>query len=258
MENKENKPLIFTPESQERFGRNVEIHVVFVRHGEKDESGELTEKGKNQAAEFGKRLEGKDAIKGYSSPVQRAIETVEKILESSPHDKKLKTRVRTEIGIPPFSKECYKKFKELEARDPDAAAEWFLSFGTERPDAETASPHEVAESFAYILTKYLRMADKLYSGSNIDLVNVTHQGLPESLLKEVLKREIDDKEVIGFENLKDIGGALKFTEGMEFVIKTDGEGNKKLTVSFRGQEYDIDMAKRDELAKSYAEKQKEN
>lgn len=250
----EKEPHIFTPEI-ERFGRNVEIHAVFVRHGEKNEGGELTDKGKKQAAEFGENLKSRDAIKGYSSPVQRAIETVEQIIENSPHDKKLKTRIRTEIGIPPSSQEFYKKFKELEKQGPDEAAKWFLSFGTEKPDAESSSPHEVAESFAYILAKYFKMADKLYSGSNIDLVNGTHQGLTEALLKEVLKRENDNgEEVTGFDNLEEIGGALKFTEGIEFIIKTDERGDKKLTVNFRGQEYDIDMAKLNELAKSYAEK----
>lgn len=249
----EKEPHVFTPET-ERFGRNVEIHAIFVRHGEKSESGELTDEGKKQAVEFGKTLESRDAIKGYSSPVQRAIETVEQIIENSPHDKKLKTRIRTEIGIQPPSQEFNKKFKKLEKEGPDDAVKWFLSFGIKKPDAETISPHEVAESFAYILTKYLKMADKLYSGSNIDLLNGTHQGLPEALLKEVLKRKIDDKEVVGFDNLEDIGGALKFTEGMEFIIKTDERGDKKLTVNFRGQEYDIDMTKLNELAKSYAEK----
>lgn len=250
----EKESHIFTPET-ERFGRNVEIHAVFVRHGEKNESGELTDEGKKQAAEFGKTLESRDAIKGYSSPVQRVIETVEQIIENSPHDKKLKTRIRTEIGTPPPSQEFNKKFRELEKQGPDDAVKWFLSFGTKKPDAETVSPHEVAESFAYILTKYFKMADKLYSGSNIDLVNGTHQGLPEALLKEVLKRKNDDgEELTGFDNLEEIGGALKFTEGMEFLIKVDEWGDKKLTVNFRGQEYGIDMAKLNELAKSYAEK----
>src|SRR3989338_10304744 len=194
----ENKSRISSPESLERFGRNVEIHAIFVRHGEKGESGELTEEGKKQASELGGNLENREAVKGYASPVQRAVETVEKIIENSPHDKKLKTRIRTEIGIPPSSQDFYKKFKELEKQGPDEAAKWFLNFGAERPDAETASPHEVAESFAYILTRYFKMADKLYSGSNIDLINGTHQGLPEALLNEVLKRKIDDKEVVGF------------------------------------------------------------
>lgn len=256
----EKEPRIppLNPESLERFGRNVEIHAIFVRHGEKSESGELTEEGKQQASEFGSNLESRDAVKGYVSSVQRAVETIEKIIESSPHDKKLQTRIRTEIGIPPSSKEFYKKFKEFEKEGPDAAAEWFLSFGKERPDAETASPHEVAESFAYILTRYLKMADRLYSGSNIDLINGTHQGLPEALLKEILKRKIGDEEITGFDKLEDIGGALRFTEGMEFIIKTDEKGNKKLTLNFRDQEYNIDMAKLNELSQSYVEKQKQH
>lgn len=252
----ENEPPIATPESLERFGKNVEIHAVFVRHGEKGEGGELTDEGKRHASEFGERLANKDAIKGYSSPVQRVVETVEQIIENSPHDKKLKTRIKTELMPSLSSQEFDNKFGELEKQAPGAAAEWYLSFGSQRPDPKTTSPHEIAESFAYILTKYLRMSDKLYSGSKIDIINGTHQGLTEFLLKEVLIRKIDDKEVVGFEKLEDIGGALKFTEGVEFVIKTDEHGNKNLIVNFRGQEYNMDMPRLDELAKSYAEKQK--
>ncbi len=240
-----------------RFGRNVEIHAIFVRHGEKDEKGNLIDKGKEQASYFGKKLENSDAIKAYSSPVQRVVETVEQIIKNSPHDKKLKTRLKTEISIPQISQETYKKIKELGEKGDDEATEWFLNFGSKKPDAETTSPYEVAESFAYVLTKYLRMTDKIYSGSNIDLIHGTHQMLPEALLKEVLIRKFEDKNIVGFEKLDDIGGALKFTEGMEFFIKTDEFGNKKINVKFRDQVYDIDMSKLDELAKSYAEKQNE-
>lgn len=253
----ESEPKIYSPEQQiEKFGRNVEIHAIFLRHGEKDEDGNLTEEGKKQAVELGGGLNSKDAIKAYSSPVQRALETVKQVIENAPHDRKLNTRVRAEIGIPPSSKEFLKKFRELEKLAPGAAAEWYLSFGQEKPDLETTSPHEVAESFAYVLTKYLRMADKLYSGSNIDLINGTHQGLPEALLKEIMVRRKGDEELVGFEKLEDIGGALKFTEGMEFLIKVDERGNKALKLNFRGQTYDIAVGKLLDLAKSYEEKQK--
>lgn len=255
MEREPNLSLI--EKRSEKFGRNVEIHVIFVRHGEKDETGKLTEEGQRQAEEFGESLESRGAIKGYSSPIQRVVETVERVIKSAPHDKKLKTRIRNYLK-PPFSPEFVRKFREQERKGHDTAVEWYLNYGDRKPDTETVSPHEIAESFAYLLTKYLRMTDKLYSGSNIDLVNGTHQGLPEALLKEILKRKIDDKEIIGFEKLEDIGGALRFTEGVEFVIEADGEGSKRLTVNFRGQEYDIDMIKLEELAKSYEEKQKQN
>lgn len=84
---------------KEKFGRNVQIHLIFLRHGDKAEDGSLTEEGKQQATDFGANLKSKDAIKGYSSPVSRALETVERAIASAPHDKKLNTRIRTELGI---------------------------------------------------------------------------------------------------------------------------------------------------------------
>lgn len=246
----------FTELGHEKFGKNVEIHAIFLRHGEKDGGGDLTEEGRKQALDFGEGLGTKDAIKGYSSPVQRVIETVEQVIKSAPHDKKLRTRIRTELAIPPFSQEFIKKFGEMAKQGFDGAAEWYLSFGDQRPDPETVSPHEIAESFACLLAKYLKMADKLYSGSNIDLINGTHQGLPEALLKEILVRKKDDEEILGFEKLKDIGGALKFTESVEFLIKTSGVGEKSLQINFRGESFGVDMGKLHELAKSYEERTK--
>lgn len=85
----ENKPQFISPElhEEEKFGRDVKIHAVFMRHGEKTPSGELTEEGKIQAVRFGENLEIKDAIKAYSSPVQRVLETVNTVIENAPHEK---------------------------------------------------------------------------------------------------------------------------------------------------------------------------
>lgn len=239
-------------EQQEKFGRNVEIHAIFMRHGEKNSNGDLTEEGKKQAAEFGENIEKKDAIKGYSSPVKRAIETVEKVIANAPHDKKLVTRVRTEIGISAAtSKQFLEQYRKFEKQGPDAAAEWHLSFGNNRPDAETPSPHENAAAIACVLNKYINMSDRLYSGSQVDLINGTHQGFPEALLKEILIRQEGNQKIIGFENLKEIGGALKPTEGMEFFIKTDEKGNKVIKLNFRGESYGLDMEKLTALAEEY-------
>lgn len=250
----ENESLFRSSETEqkEKFGRNVEIHAIFMRHGEKNNSGELTEEGKNQAAEFGENIKKKDAIKGYSSPVKRAIETVEKVIASAPHDKKLITRIRTEISISPAtSKQFLEQYREFEKQGPDAAAEWHLSFGNNRPDAETPSPHENAAAIAYILDRYIKMADRLYSGSQVDLINGTHQGFPEALLKEILIRQKGDQKIIGFEKLEEIGGALRPTEGMEFFIKTDEKGDKVIKLNFRGEIYGLDLNKLTALAEEY-------
>ncbi len=250
----EKEPIIKSPET-EKFGRDVEIHAIFMRHGEKNADGTLSDAGKEEAKDFGENLsdKDKDAIKGYSSYFPRVLETVNQVIESAPHGKKLKTRIKTGLA-PSSSQEFSKKFKEYEKLGPDAAAEWHFSFGNEKPDTGTMSPHEIAEYFAYLLTHYMKMSDRLYSGSNVDIINGTHQAMPEFLLKEVMIRKIDDKEIVGFEKLSDIGGSLKFTEGMEFVIATDNQGNKKLVLNFRGETYDIDTEKLYELSNSYAEK----
>jgi broad specificity phosphatase PhoE len=253
----EEKFKINLESKEKRFGANVQIHAFFVRHGEKTINGELTANGKNQAVEFGKELKNNDAVKGYSSPVQRALETVTSIVENSPHDKKLKTRIATELAIPAFSQQSSQTYKDLEKLGPDNAAEWYLSFGSEKPDSGTASPQEVARSFAYIIQKYIDMSDKLYSGSNIDLINGTHQGLPETLLKEILIREKEGKEIVGFKKLEDIGGALKPTEGMEFIIKTDDSGGKDVKLHFRNQIYNIDLINLHKLSELYETKKYE-
>ena len=246
-----------TPESREKeYGRNVEIHAVFMRHGERAKNGELTERGGEQAKSVGRSLEAKDAIKAYTSPIQRAVETAEKVIETAQHEKKLKTRIRTELGIPPFSENFSEQLQKMETQNPDSAAEHYLSFGDKKPDQGTASPHEVAEAMASVLARYFQMVDKLKSGSNVDLINTTHQGLPEALLKEILVRQEGDGKKIGFSTLAEIGGPLKLAEPMEFRIKTDSQGNKTIQLYFRDKIFDIDLDNLNNLAKSYYEKKR--
>lgn len=241
-------------ESEEKFGRNIEIHAIFIRHGEKGPAGELAEAGKKEAEKFGKSLETKAAIKGYTSPVKRVIETVEKIIEAAPHEKKLKTRIRSAIGLWPLSKKFAEEWKKREAISDDNAAEWYLSFGDKRPDPETWSPHETAEAVSYLLSHYIKIPERLRSDSDIDLINGTHTVVPLTLLKEALIREEKGGKVIGFENISEIGGALKSTEAIEFLITTDKEGKKNVKLNFRDHTYDIYLDKVEELAQSYIEK----
>ncbi|MEI6597072.1 MAG: histidine phosphatase family protein [bacterium] len=250
---KETVPKI---ESDNKYGKDIEMKVIFVRHGEKDKVGEsLSPSGKEQAVKFGETLDKKDAIKGYTSPIQRALETVENIIESAPHDKKLNLRKKISLKIPPFSEEQTLKFRQS-VKDGKDPAEWYLRYRDQRPDAETAAPREVAEGLAYMLDHYCKMCDKLYSGSKVDLINGTHSVVPETLLQEILIREVDGKKVVGFENVSEIGGSLKYVEPIEFSIKTDNLGQRKIEVNFRGQRYDIDEERLTELVESYKEKRR--
>ena len=244
-------------ENREKFGKNVEIHAIFVRHGEKDKTGQLSEEGKRQAVEFGSLLEKKTAVKGYSSPVKRVLETVDTIVESAPGDKKLVTRARVDLTYPTFSKKFMEEFGNImKEKGQDAAVEWWFNLGNERFDAESPTTKEVAESGAYILNRYIEMSKKLYSGSKIDLVNGTHQGLPEALLQEIMVRKEGDKEVTGFDTLDEIGGSLQPTESVEYVIKTNSDGDKSVFIQFRGNTYGIDLEKFNLLVERYKERRK--
>ncbi len=238
-------------------GTDVEIHTIFVRHGEKDKSGQLTYKGREQARDYGKGLNEKDAIKGYSSSIQRAIDTTEEIIRTAPHNKKLKTRIRDELTMPPLSEKFAKQYIQHcgEDKDESRGADWYLR-KRERVDKQSPTAKEMAEGFAYILKKNIKIADKLYPHSKIDLVHGTHMVFPESLLKEVIVRQVNGKKVRGFKSIKEIGGILSYTEPVEFITKTDDSGKKYLTLNFRDKEYDVDMKRLNQLADSYARKKK--
>ncbi|MCI0618752.1 histidine phosphatase family protein [bacterium] len=243
-----------TIESKERFGRNVEVHILFTRHGEKNESGNLTPKGREQAHIAGESMEKKDAIKGDVAPIQRVIDTVDSIVRAAPHDKKMNIRTRTELGYQ-ASPDFVRQFRSIEAQGGDTAPQWFLDFGEERPDQSTLSPHEVAEQLASLVEHYAELAKRLYSGSKIDWVLGTQQALPEALLKEVLLRTEDDTKISGFQNLAEIGGALRFAEMIDFEIKTDNDGGVLLKINFRGKKYDVDVDKLHQLAIVFRDKQ---
>jgi broad specificity phosphatase PhoE len=273
-------------ESKERFGRNVKIHAIFVRHGEKEisptkfETG-LTERGKKESKEFAKKLKERKTIKAFSSDTERTKETAKLIVEASPTEKKMKQRVKKELGfyydpeggfvkklkeikkeilgenfdrLP--EKEQKERFHEYEKQTMD----YYLGFGNKRPDPNTFSPVETAAMIARRLDIYLRMPEKLYSDSEVDLINVSHDFPLVSFLKEVLIRKVGEKQIRGFGKIDEIGGPIGLNEGFEVLIQTDNQGEESLKMIFRNQEYRIDMERLKELveiAKSLEEKEKE-
>lgn len=243
------------PEIKEKkTGKNVDLHVRFVRHGNKLPDGSLAKEGFDEAEKFGKKMNSEDrqVIKGYSSPFKRVEQTIDTIIKNAPHDRKLQLRKRAELGIYPCSADYLKQWKAIEAQgDNTKLLDWYWSFGDKRPDSGTWSPKEVSELFAHILTKYMKMPNKLFDGSKVDLINGTHLGLAESLLKETLVRDVDGEKKIGFQSVSEIGGGLNTTEEIDFHITTDEKENNLVKVNLRGKEYDVDLDKVNVLNRDY-------
>src|SRR3989339_976509 len=258
---------------KEAKGENVTVHSVFIRHGEKfhdinNPETDLTPKGEEASREIGKNRPEVDAIKGYSSDTQRTKYTTRSIVEQSPTENKLTQRIRNGLGIRydsgnEFTKKLQGIKEELLGKGYDDLSEeqkvarldeynsvitdCYLALGDKRPDPNTYSPVETAATMAKILNNNIRMADRLKANSKVDLVNATHDFNIVAFLKEVLVRNIDDKRVVGFDSVKEIGGSMEFNGGFEVLIKTDDGGHKTLKILFRGEEYEIDETRLTEL-----------
>lgn len=271
------------PDSPEKFGRNVNINAIFLRHGEKVLSTDsshtgLTPEGMEMSAEFGRHLTKKDAVKPYASDTERTIDTVILAVNESPTEKKLSLSIKDDlkaeydekgtfmasvlalkklilgqdfVNLPPEEQE--RRLHDYYTQQQDL----YLSYGNRRPDAKTQSPLETAAKIAQRVDIYIRMADHLKSGSQVDLLNATHDWSIASFLKEILVREIDGQEARGFNSVNDIGGPIGYTEHFDINITIDGRGEKFVELIFRNQKYQLDQGRLQELVKM-ADKLKAN
>ena len=273
MENIETK--IFSENTEDKYGKNIKIGVIFLRHGEKEtdistaETG-LTERGRKEISVVGKRLNKKDLIKGYSSDTDRTRESAELIVAASPTEKKMNFRLKEELAFHydkngDFINNLMKIKKEMLGQDFDGlqeeekkekmekyenwATDYYLGFNDQRPDANTMSPVETAAMISKLAERYAKIADRLDSGSDIQLINSTHDLNLAAFLKEVLVRDVNDQKIRGFKSINEVGGHLGFNEGFELLIENDNEGKKNIKLKFRGQQYDLDKQRLSELVK---------
>ena len=273
MENFETKNL--SENIENKYGKNVKIHAIFLRHGEKEtdmtaaDTG-LTERGRRESLEIGRKLDEKDLIKAYSSDTDRTKESAELIVFASPTEKKMKHRIEKELsfyydknGV--FFNNLIKAkkemlgdgFKELQEEEKKEkmekyenwATDYYLSFSEQRPDESTMSPVETAAIMAKRVETYIKMADRLRSNSDIQMINDTHDLNLAAFLKEALVRDINGQKIRGFKSIEEIGGSLAFNEGFEIIVENDEEGKKNIKFVFRGRQYELDFQRLNELSK---------
>lgn len=243
-------------------GKDVKLHVILMRHGEKTPSGDLTDEGRQQAANVGKTLER--PVKAYASFVTRAYQsaeevvgTAEKALTHHGDTEKTPPRKKIELVYPLWSKEKLQEYRKIEAAGGnDALVDWALSFGDERPDEGTWSARERAEMMSYLLEHYINMTDRLNANSDIDLMNLTHATMPESLLKYTLVRNVDGQEVKGMNSVSEIGGSLGPSETMEILIDAKDKDKKSINLFFRGKSWKLDTDAIHELAQGFTKEKR--
>jgi len=260
-------------ENNKEKGENVVIHAIFVRHGEKEHDPdnpetELTLGGEWGSREFGQSRPKSDMAKPYSSKTLRTEKTAQHAVRQSPTKNKGNLRFREDLSFiydekGKFLKDVMKikmsvlgdnyevlNDQEKEKRLYEATTkqvDYYLNFGNQRPDPKTYSPVETAARIAKLIDKYITMSGKLKSGSNIDLINATHDFNLAAFLKEVIIREVDGKKVKGFKSTKEIGGPPNFNENFEITIDRKDGQDISIKMIFRGEEYEMDMRRVAEL-----------
>ena len=273
MENFETKNI--SENIENKYGKNVKIHAIFLRHGEKEtdmtaaDTG-LTERGRRESLEIGRKLDEKDLIKAYSSDTDRTKESAELIVFASPTEKKMKHRIEKELSfyydkngvffnnLMKAKKEMLGNgFKELQEEEKKEkmekyenwATDYYLSFSEQRPDESTMSPVETAAIMAKRVETYIKIADRLRSNSDIQMINDTHDLNLAAFLKEALVRDVNGQKIRGFKSIEEIGGSLAFNEGFDIIVENDEEGKKNIKFVFRGRQYELDFQRLNELSK---------
>lgn len=250
-------------------GRDVHLNVIFIRHGEKDASMHLTQKGIQQSQELGRHLasSGITTIKEYASASPRAIQTSFFVLNPTASEIPDPTtfvvrepRIRGELSarsieLDPdkssFFIEFTRRFKQafnssedrerlVEKFERDRIGEW-IGFDAKRPDEGTASPREVARGVAKLLDHYIRMAKRVKSKSDFSLLNTTHEFQIAATIRYLLQEERGDGTIKdGLTILKEIGH-INHLEGIYFNIKTDSDGKETVSATLRDRDYKLDV-----------------
>jgi len=274
-------------ESSER-GRDVEIVLKFMRHGERSPEGELLDIGRRitreKAAESGHAAESFDAVKAIGSAAgaskgvgMRAFETASIYADEIARDDAFAPRTRdalsyeTVINPIPFDHDAiYARhlpddFKSLSDEEKAAAslvahrATVREEFALDTPEAR-AFRRESAGAYAHTVNHYRKMTKKLNSGSRVLVPAGTHGGIMEYLLLEAtVHTDKDGKETVGYTDIEDIGGTFSPSEAYTVRIATDAEGNEtEIVLSFDNPERPqgtlrLDIERLNELDEEYQE-----
>lgn len=238
----------------------------------------LTEKGQGASAADGQKID--DAtVKGFASPKLRAQETVDLMLQNVNDDVKVinkttetlkgtgaenlvnnqreknKFNIRTKKELdavanfgkvmPLASAWAEGQIKEGAKLDKySLIVQWYLDNPDVCKENGVLTGHETAVEIAERVSTELGLTERLYSGSDVRLINVTHGPKIEPFLQEV----------INFKNLEEIGGALQPGESIQFKVSIDANKQKEVKLLFRDKEYSIDEIKIKDLAQEYRDR----
>ncbi|MEX1014796.1 MAG: histidine phosphatase family protein, partial [Candidatus Paceibacterota bacterium] len=271
MNNFESPKNIENQESKEQYISR--IHLVFLRHEEKEKSKEdqsddevrLTEKGRRSAAESS-NLDSVSQAVAYGSPKKRAQETAgfrmsgnqaeitgEETLEELKEKLDKDLKVGTKLGIDerlsfdidfksPYGSWLYKKFENGEyikalLLESDKKAK-------ELGDKEAETGSIYASRLSEIILRYVKASDRWNElvkenedyEETLTRIFGTHAGVNEAFLGKVIEETKEVEELNKFIEL--IPNGFDYNEGFDLDIITTPENKKKIKISYEHKNED--------------------
>ena len=222
-----------------KFGNNIDLVVDLIRHAEKESvEGGLSQKGKEWAYTYGENIktEFQDSagVKIYYSPAKRTTQTAEEIKKGA--ETKYIPRERKSLTLDGrISDDFGNKLVEIinqNKGDESEAIQIMIDTGDKRIDEQSLSSKEYSKDLAKQLLLFVEMTKKFRDESKVNIVLVSHSGIIEHLLVDVLHMNRENF-------IKEIGGPVKFLEGARFEIKRENKENMEILFEFREHKYPI-------------------
>jgi broad specificity phosphatase PhoE len=243
-----NPEKLVSPEQREKYGEDVEMNVYLLRHAEKQQGKNLgdtvgpevvlSEKGVKDAIEFGEKLREKHpefkGIKIYHSGVDRAKTTGDLI---AGEDSTYSPRERESLVLKgKITQEAFNKIVEdtkTEGGNEATMIQKLLDANEVPLDEKSMTSGEISKVVASNILRMVEMSKKLFSDSKVNIVFVSHAGVIEHFLVDLLKKErLDFIEGV-------LGGGLQYLEGPEISIKRRDRNSVDIQVKFRDEEFSI-------------------
>lgn len=233
---------------EKKEGYNVELHILFSRHAEKDaHSGGITEKGARDAQKLGSSLKRLSSMKGYDiedathSGHKRPARTarlvndpevpLDKFGDFDPNSSEATQNILPS-SVDRYSEAADKKYEEESAGNfasEYGGVEYFARLGEQKYDDDTPSSAEMSQMAAKDLLDMVEESKHVPSGTKRFKPNIVHSGIFEHFIIDLLDKR-GEKELV-----ESIGGPLGFlgTDDLRVYIKRMSPTEASICFRFR-------------------------
>lgn len=241
--------------------RRRTIHIT--RHGDKDKTkpNGLSSLGEGQMSALGSEITPESGIlvashsKGYARTETSARLAAHSALEQARREDAPQIVEDLSLGIDMkimFSANQLIVWRETELElGEEDNVERFLAFRQNAPDQDTWSPYKIACGLAYSLFRSIQ--NYRQNDSCGTEIKITHNGYIEALIMFLAEEQINE-DPIALDQARfvdRIGGTIKMGDlGAKFIYECK-DNQETLTLELRGKQYNIDLAKLEEMAYDY-------